>query len=124
MNFSSFVLSSFSLQVESGRNNLKKLNKNVKEMLATVKELVKQVTSLVKVLGEKPTYSPAGKASSGMLKDEVDGELLKELSHPQLIALYEKFIRWELKPELTSYLISFIKNYLSLLFYYQEHCTC
>jgi hypothetical protein len=62
------------------------------EMLAAVKELGKQVSSLDNVCGDKPTYSPAGKASSGTLKDEVDGELLKKFSHPQLVALYDKFI--------------------------------
>ncbi len=82
-----------------------------------MKVLVKQVSSVVNVCGDKPTFSPAGKASSGTLKDEVDGELLKKLSHPQLIALYKKFISLEPKPELASYHISFIKNYMSLLVY-------
>jgi hypothetical protein len=58
------------------------------------------LSSLINVCGDKLTISPAGKASSGTLKDEVDGELLKKLSHPQLIALYEKFISWN--PSLSS----------------------
>ncbi len=89
-----------------------------------MKELVKHVSSLGIVCGDKPTYSPAAKASSGMLKDEVDLDLLKKLSHPQLVELYDKFLSWEPKPELDSYHISFIKHYLSLLVYYQEHRTC
>jgi hypothetical protein len=89
-----------------------------------VKVLVKQVSSLVKVLGEKPTSAPAGKGSSGTLKDEVDGELLNKLTHHQLVDLYQKFLNLEPKPELASYHISFLKNYLSLLVYFQEHCTC
>jgi hypothetical protein len=89
-----------------------------------MKELVKYVSSLGNVCGDKPTYSPAAKASSGTLKDEVDLELLKKLTHPQLVELYNKFLSWEPKPELASYHISFIQNYLSLLVYYQEHHTC
>jgi hypothetical protein len=81
-------------------------------------------SSLEQVLGEKPTYSPAAKSCSGMLKDEVDLELWNKLTHPQLVELYQKFMSWEPKPELTSYHISFIKNYLSLLVYFQEHLTC
>jgi hypothetical protein len=93
-------------------------------MLSLVKELVKHVSSLGNVCGDKPTYSPAAKASSGTLRDEVDLELLNKLTHPQLVQLYNKFLSWEPKPELASYHISFIQNYLNLLVYYQEHRTC
>jgi hypothetical protein len=89
-----------------------------------VKELVKQVSSLVKVLGDKPTYAPAARGSSGSFKDDIDGELLNKLSHPQLKYLYHKFLSWDPKPELTTYHISFMKNYLSLLVYYQERHMC
>jgi hypothetical protein len=58
------------------------------------------------------------------LRDEVDVELLKKLTHPQLVELYNKFLSWDPKPELASYHISFIQNYLALLVYYQEHRTC
>jgi hypothetical protein len=44
------------------------------------------------------------------LKDEVDLELLKKLTHPQLVELYNKFLSWEPKPELASYHISFIQK--------------
>jgi hypothetical protein len=74
------------------------------------KELVRQVSSLVKVLGEKPTSTPAAKGTSGSFKHDVYGELLNKLMHPQLTGLYQKFLSWDPKPELTSYHISFIKN--------------
>ena len=45
-------------------------------------------------------------------------------THPQLVELYHKFLSWEPKPELASYHIAFIKQYLTLLVYYQEHRTC
>jgi hypothetical protein len=67
------------------------------------------VPSLVKVLGEKPTSAPAARGSSGSFQPDVDGELLNRLTHPQLTDLYQKCFRWEPKPELTSYHISFIK---------------
>jgi hypothetical protein len=69
----------------------------------------------------KPTSAPAAKGSSGSFKPDVDGEFLNNLTHPQLIDLYQKFLIWEPKPELASYHISFIKNNLSLLVYFQEH---
>jgi hypothetical protein len=82
-----------------------------------MKELVKYVSSLGTVCGDKPTYSPAAKASSGTLRDEVDLELLKKLTHPQLVELYNKFLSWEPKPELASYHISFIQNKNNIISY-------
>ncbi len=95
-----------------------------------MKELVKHVSSLVNVCGDKPAYSLVAKessgvkASSGTLMDVVDTEMLNRLTHPQLVELYNKFLSWEPKPELASYHIAFIKQYLTLLVYYQEHRTC
>ncbi len=53
------------------------------------------VSSLLKVQGEKLTSAPSAKGSSGSFKADVDGELLNKLTHPQLIALYQKFLIWE-----------------------------
>ena len=95
-----------------------------------MKELVKHVSSFVNVCGDKPAYSPVakassgGKASSGTLMDVVDTDMLDRLAHPQLIELYNKLVSWDPKPELASYHISFLKNYLTLLVHYQEHRTC
>jgi hypothetical protein len=95
-----------------------------------MKELVKHVSSLGNVCGDKPDYSPVAKASSGVkassgtLMDVIDTDMLKKLTHPQLIGLYNKLVSWDPKPELASYHISFLKNYLTLLVYYQEHRTC
>jgi hypothetical protein len=68
--------------------------------------------------------SSGGKASSGTLMDVIDMDTLKKLTHPQLIELYNKLVSWDPKPELASYHISFLKNYLTLLVYYPEHRTC
>jgi hypothetical protein len=98
-------------------------------MLSSMKELVKHVSSLVNVCGDKPAYSPVAKASSGVkassgtLMDVVDMDMLNRLTHPQLVELYNKYLSWEPKPELASYHIAFIKQYLTLLVYYQEHRT-
>ncbi len=92
-----------------------------------MKELVKHVSCLVNVCGDKPDYSPVakassgGKASSGTLMDVIDTDTLKKLTHPQLIGLYNKLVSWDPKPELASYHISFLKNYLTLLVYYPEN---
>jgi hypothetical protein len=95
-----------------------------------MKELVKHVSSLVNVCGDKPDYSPVakassgGKASSGTLMDVINTDMLKKLTHPQLIELYNKLVSWDPKPELATYHISFMKQYLTLLVYSQEHRTC
>ncbi len=45
--------------------NVFKIGFDIVSVLSTMKELVKHVSSLVNVCGDKPTYSPVAKASSG-----------------------------------------------------------
>jgi hypothetical protein len=60
-------------------------------------------------------------------EDEESGDeeskLLNNLKHKQLVDLYQELAGWEPHPQLASYHISFLKNYLALLVHFQQHRT-
>ena len=114
--FVSFLFFSNVTQLDNDLNEKKVMNDTLKEIKSGLFQLVEQVSRLVKVSGETK--------SNTKIKDEIDTDLLAKLHSRQLKELYEDFLSWELKPELASYHLSFMKHYLSLLVHYQEHRTC
>ena len=54
---------------------------------------------------------------------DFDEELLNKLKSKKLGELYLDLLAWEPHPELASYHISFLKNYLALLVHFQQHRT-
>ena len=86
-------------------------------------EVVKLLSQLVKVGGEAKASSSVAQGSAVKFKADVDEELLNKLKHKQLVDLYEELAGWEPHPQLASYHISFLKNYLALLVHFQQHRT-
>jgi hypothetical protein len=86
-------------------------------------EVVKLLSQLVKVCGEAKASSSVAQGSAVKFKADVDEELLNKLKHKQLVDLYQELAGWEPHPQLASYHISFLKNYLALLVHFQQHRT-
>ena len=83
-------------------------------------EVVKLLSQLVKVCGEAKASSSVAQGSAVKFKADVDEELLNKLKHKQLVDLYEELAGWEPHPQLASYHISFLKNYLALLVHFSS----
>jgi hypothetical protein len=59
------------------------------------------------------------KEKSATYKAGINEALLNQLNKGKLVELYSALLSWEPHPELASYRISFLKNYLSLLMHFQ-----
>ena len=86
-------------------------------------EVVKLLLQLVKVCGDGKVSSSVAQGSAVKFKADFDEELLNELKSRKLVELYQDLLAWEPHPELASYHISFLKNYLALLVHFQQHQT-
>jgi hypothetical protein len=84
-------------------------------------EVVKLLSQMVKVCGDAKASSSVAQGSAVKFKADFDEELLNELKSRKLVELYQDLLAWEPHPELASYHISFLKNYLALLVHYQQH---
>jgi hypothetical protein len=67
--------------------------------------------------------SSVTQGSAVKFKAEFDEELLNKLKKKKLLELFQDLLAMEPHPELASYHISFIKNYLALLVNFQQHRT-
>jgi len=88
-----------------------------------ITEVVKLLLQLVKVCGEAKASSSVAQGSAVKFKAVLDEELLNNLKNRKLVELYQEVAAWEPHPELASYHISFLKNYLALLVHFQQHRT-
>jgi len=86
-------------------------------------EVVKLLSQMVKVCGDAKASSSVAQGSAVKFKADFDEELLNELKSRKLVELYQDLLAWEPHPELASYHISFLKNYLALLVHFQQHQT-
>jgi hypothetical protein len=86
----------------------------------TMNEAVKLLSQLVKVCGDGKASSSVAQGSAVKFKADFVEELLKKLKSKQLVELYQDLVAY---PELASYYISFLKNYLALLVHFQQHQT-
>jgi hypothetical protein len=86
-------------------------------------EAVKLLLQLVKVCGDGKASSSVAQGSAVKFKEDFDEELLNKLKSRKLVELYQDLLAWEPHPELASYHISFLKNYLALLVHFQQHRT-
>jgi hypothetical protein len=86
-------------------------------------KVVKLLLQLVKVCGDAKASSSVAQGSAVKYKADFDEELLNKLKNGKLVELYQKLLSWEPYPELASYHISFLKNYLALLVHFQQHQT-
>jgi hypothetical protein len=86
-------------------------------------EVVKLMLQLVKVCGDAKASSSVAQGSAIKFKAEFDEELLNKLKNKKVVDLYQDLLAWEPHPELASYHISFLKNYLALLVHFQQHRT-
>ena len=78
-------------------------------------EVVKLLLQLVKVCSDAKASSSVAQGSATKYKADFDEELLSQLKNGKLVELHQELLSWEPHPELTSYHISFLKNYLALL---------
>ncbi len=78
---------------------------------------------VVKVCGDAKASSSVAHGSAVKFKTDFDEELLNKLKSWKLVELYQDLLAWEPHPELASYHISFLKNYLALLVHFQQHQT-
>jgi len=81
------------------------------------------MTEVVKLLSQLVKVFSVVQGSAVKFKADVDEELLNKLKHKQLVELYQQLAGWEPHPELATYHISFLKNYLALLVHFQQHRT-
>ena len=86
-------------------------------------EVVKLLSQLVKVCGDAKASSSVAQGSAVKFKADFDEEMLNKLKSRKLLELYQDLLAWEPHPELASYHISFLKNYLALLVHFQQHRT-
>jgi len=86
-------------------------------------EVVKLMLQLIKVCGDAKASSSVAQGSAIKFKAEFDEELLNKLKNKKVVDLYQDLLAWEPHPELASYHISFLKNYLALLVHFQQHRT-
>jgi hypothetical protein len=86
-------------------------------------EVVKLLSQLVKVCGDAKASSSVAQGLAVKFKADFDEEMLNKLKSKQLVELYQDLVAWEPHPELASYHISFLKNYLALLVHFQQHQT-
>jgi len=86
-------------------------------------EVVKLLLQLVKVCSDAKASSSVAQGSAVKFKTDFDEELLNKLKSWKLVELYQDLLAWEPHPELASYHISFLKNYLALLVHFQQHRT-
>jgi hypothetical protein len=86
-------------------------------------EVVKLLLQLVKVCGDAKASSSVAQGSAVKFKADFDEEMLNKLKNKKLVELYQDLLAWEPHPELASYHISFLKNYLALLVHFQQHRT-
>jgi hypothetical protein len=86
-------------------------------------EVVKLLSQLVKVCGDAKASSSVAQGSAVKLRSDFDEEMLNKLKNKQWVGLYQVLAAWEPHPELASYHISFLKNYLALLVHFQQHRT-
>jgi hypothetical protein len=78
-------------------------------------EVVKLLLQLVKVCSDAKASSSVAQGSATKYKADFDEELLSQLKNGKLVELHQELLSWEPHPKLTSYHISFLKNYLALL---------
>jgi hypothetical protein len=65
---------------------------------------------------------PKGTSATNVAEEEQKMPALpKKLKNKKLVELYQDLLAWEPHPELASYHISFLKNYLALLVNFQQH---
>jgi hypothetical protein len=86
-------------------------------------EVVKLLLQLVKVCGDGKAISSVAQGSAVKFKADFDEEMLNKLKSRKLVELYQDLLAWEPHPELASYHISFLKNFLALLVNFQQHQT-
>jgi hypothetical protein len=86
-------------------------------------EVIKLLSQLVKVCGAAKASSSVAQGSAVKFKADFDEEMLNKSKSKQLVELYQDLVAWEPHPELASYHISFLKNYLALLVHFQQHQT-
>jgi hypothetical protein len=86
-------------------------------------EVVKLLSQLVKVCGYAKVSSSVAQGFAVKFKADFDEVLLNKLKNKKLVELYQDLLAWEPHPELASYHISFLKNYLALLVHFQQHRT-
>jgi hypothetical protein len=80
-----------------------------------INKVVKHLLQVVKFCGQAKASPSVAQGSATRFKDENDEALLNQLMYGKLVKLYGELVSLEPHPELASYHVSFLKNYLSLI---------
>jgi hypothetical protein len=112
---------STTLQFDNDFKEKRAMANHLSSISLAINKVVKLLLQLVKVCSDAKASSSVAQGSAAKYKADLNKELLNQLKNGKLVKLDEELLSWEPHPELASYHISFLKNYLALLVHFQQH---